>query len=132
MGLQEQTVFPEIEGDRVEYMHGMDITICTTARKSEHAFALLKAMGMPSAFAGADFSGITGGPNGLFIESVQHEAFIAVDEDGTKAAAATGVAMAFSHGPTVTVDRPFLYVIRDKAAGTILFMGRVMDPSKTA
>ena len=93
---------------------------------------ILKDMGMPSAFAGADFSGITGGPNGLFIESVQHEAFIAVDEDGTKAAAATGVAMALSHGPTVTVDRPFLYVIRDKAAGTILFMGRVMDPSKTA
>ena len=64
---------------------------------------ILKDMGMPSAFAGADFSGITGGPNGLFIESVQHEAFIAVDEDGTKAAAATGVAMALSGSSVVFV-----------------------------
>ena len=89
----------------------------------------LAAMGMPSAFAAADFSGITNGPNGLHIEHVEHEAYIEVDESGTKAAAATGVAMAVSHGPTINVDKPFFYVIRDKAAGTIIFLGRVLDPS---
>ena len=86
-------------------------------------------LGMPSAFgAGADFSGMTGSP-GLFLDLVEHEAFIEVDEAGTRAAAATGGAMADSHGSTVTVDRPFLYVIRDKNAGTILFIGRVLDPT---
>ena len=94
--------------------------------------AILKDMGMPTAFGAADFSGITGGANGLYIKTVEHEAYIEVDETGTKAAAATGVAMAASHGPTVNVDRPFIYVIRDKAAGAILFMGRVTDPSKRA
>ncbi|MBI3830000.1 MAG: 50S ribosomal protein L5 [Planctomycetes bacterium] len=47
LGLQEQTVFPEIDHDKVEYVHGMDITICTTARDNQHAFELLKEMGMP-------------------------------------------------------------------------------------
>ncbi|MCW8130033.1 MAG: 50S ribosomal protein L5 [Planctomycetota bacterium] len=47
LGLQEQTVFPEIDSDKVEFVHGMDITICTTARNNQQAFELLKEMGMP-------------------------------------------------------------------------------------
>jgi large subunit ribosomal protein L5 len=47
LGLQEQSVFPEIEGDKVEAVHGMDITICTSARDDKHAYELLKALGMP-------------------------------------------------------------------------------------
>jgi large subunit ribosomal protein L5 len=47
MGLQEQTVFPEIEADKVDAIHGMDITVCTSARRDEDALALLKALGMP-------------------------------------------------------------------------------------
>jgi len=47
LGLQEQTVFPEIEADKAEVIHGMDITICTTAKKDEHARELLKALGCP-------------------------------------------------------------------------------------
>lgn len=47
LGLQEQTVFPEIETDRVDVVHGMDITICTSAKKDEHALELLRALGMP-------------------------------------------------------------------------------------
>jgi len=50
-------------------------------------------------------------------------------EQGTRAAAATGGAMVGSHGPTIEVNRPFLYVIRDRGAGTILFIGRVTDPT---
>jgi len=47
MGLQEQTVFPEIEADKVDAIHGMDITVCTSARSDDDALALLKALGMP-------------------------------------------------------------------------------------
>ena len=47
LGLQEQTVFPEIESDKTDIIHGMDVTICTTAKKDEHALHLLKAMGCP-------------------------------------------------------------------------------------
>ncbi len=71
---------------------------------------------------------MTGG-RGLWIDRVEHEAFIEVDEQGTRAAAATGGAMAGSHGPTVEVNRPYLYVIRDRGAGTILFIGHVLDPT---
>lgn len=47
VGLHEQTVFPEIEADKTDIHHGMDITICTTARKDEHARELLRALGCP-------------------------------------------------------------------------------------
>lgn len=90
----------------------------------------LAAMGMPSAFGpGADFSGMVEG-GGLWLDLVEHEAFIEVDEQGTRAAAATGGAMADSHGPTIEINRPYLYVIRDRGAGTILFIGRVNDPTQ--
>ncbi len=90
--------------------------------------ATLQDMGIRSAFQpSADFSGMTGSA-GLFVSSVQHEAFIEVDEEGTEAHAATGVSMAASHGPTITFDEPFLFVIRDRATGAILFMGRVTNP----
>jgi serpin B len=63
-----------------------------------------------------------------------HKAFINVDEQGTEAAAATGIgatpAGATSYQPIeVRVDRPFLLAIRDTVTGTILFLGRVLDPS---
>jgi len=91
----------------------------------------LAALGMPTAFTpSADFSGIVDG-GGLWIDRVEHEAYIEVDEDGTRAAAATGGVMRGSHGPTVEVSRPFLYVIRDRGAGTTLFIGRVTDPTIT-
>ena len=91
-------------------------------------------MGMPAAFsADADFSGMTGNRD-LFISEVIHKAFVAVDEEGTEAAAATAVVVvgAESEPPeplVVTIDRPFVFVIRDIETGTILFVGRVVDPS---
>ncbi len=95
----------------------------------------LAAMGMPDAFNPdlADFSFMTG-QRDLFISKVLHQAFVAVDENGTEAAAATSVIM----GPTsirrsnitLTVDHPFLFVIRDLGSGQILFLGHVADPSK--
>ena len=80
----------------------------------------------------ADLSGIADA--GLFISFVVHQANIDVDEAGTEAAAATAVGGDTSGGGpdgevTVTVDRPFIYLIRDAASGEILFAGRVVDPS---
>jgi serpin B len=93
----------------------------------------LAEMGMPAAFTDemADFSGMTGNRN-LFIGAVEHKGFVAVDEAGTEAAAATAVVMvegAPLSPPEVTIDRPFVFVIRDTETGTILFVGRVLNPS---
>ena len=93
----------------------------------------LKAMGMPIAFTGgADFSGMTGQPD-LYIDEVVHKAFVSVDEAGTEAAAASAVIMKLTSMPTdtavVEVDRPFIFLIRDIETGSILFLGRVVNPS---
>jgi serpin B len=87
----------------------------------------LTGLGLASLFANADFSGITDSA-ALSVEHFEHEVFVEVDEEGTRAAAATGAALPASHGPTVTVDRPFLFAIRDRPTGTLLFLGRVVDP----
>ena len=100
----------------------------------------LKGMGMSAAFdaGAADFSGMDGlscavGDDGcLYIADVVHKAFVSVDEAGTEAAAATGVVMQTeSEKPRpvpVRVDRPFIFLIRDRATGTVLFVGRVTEP----
>lgn len=94
--------------------------------------AALMALGMIDAFdvPPADFSGIDGHTD-LYIKDVIHQANVAVDEQGTEAAAATAVVIGRKGGGQVLrVDRPFLFLIRDDAAGTTLFMGRVLDPSR--
>jgi serpin B len=95
----------------------------------------LKAMGMPEAFeAGvADLSGMDGTRN-LYISEVIHKAFVDVDEDGTEAAAATAVIVGETSAPDMShlkqfiVDRPFIFLIRDNETGTILFVGRIVNP----
>jgi serpin B len=92
----------------------------------------LMALGMTDAFDAppADFSGIDGGHD-LFIQDVIHQANVAVDEQGTEAAAATAVIIGRKGVvQTLRVDRPFLFLIRDDVAGATLFMGRVLDPSQ--
>lgn len=94
---------------------------------------ILTELGMPSAFddATADFSGINGGVEQLVITDVLHEAFVKVNEKGTEAAASTAVVVGpTSAPPAVRIDRPFVYVIRDDATGAILFVGRILDPTK--
>ena len=93
----------------------------------------LSALGMVDAFTQmADFSGMTGNRD-LFISAVLHKAFVSVDEAGTEAAAATAVEAKLTAAPSspleVTVDRPFLFLIRDGETGAVLFLGRVLDPS---
>jgi serpin B len=71
---------------------------------------------------------MTGQPD-IFIDEVVHKAFVEVNEEGTEAAAATGVIMRATSMPVqFTADRPFVFLIREKSTGAILFIGRVADP----
>jgi serpin B len=103
-----------------------------TARSAMDLSKTLAEAGMPAAFTpAADFSGITDDED-LLIASVQHKTFVQVDEEGTEAAAATGIGVQATSAPqlhTVTVDRPFLFVITDTATGAPLFLGRITDPT---
>jgi serpin B len=102
----------------------------------DSSFSLKKALsdlGMGLAFTeNADLSGMTGNRE-LFIHEVLHKAFVAVDEAGTEAAAATAVIVGVTSVPleplAVAIDRPFVFLIRDIQTGAILFVGRVVDPS---
>ena len=88
----------------------------------------LKSLGMTDAFkpdGTADFSGIDG-TKSLYISDVLHKSFVSVDEKGTEAAAATAVIINFTSLPTqVRVNRPFIFLIRDRITGAVLFLGRL-------
>jgi len=94
----------------------------------------LKNLGMESAFGkNADFSGMTGDKD-LYISNVVHKSFVEVNEEGTEAAAATGVVMRKTSvnldKKEFKADHPFVFFIKDNEHDTILFMGRIMNPEK--
>lgn len=94
---------------------------------------VLQQLGMRAAFepTGADFRPMTEEDLQLSISAVLHEGFVAVDEEGTEAAAATAVVMGETSAPVTEpfhLDRPFLFAIHDVEHGTPLFLGRVDDP----
>jgi len=92
----------------------------------------LKDMGMTTAFRlGANFSGMDGSDDGVpWIDFVAHKVFIQVDEFGTLAAAGTAVGLTLGVAPEFYAVRPFLFFIRDNETGTVLFMGRVLNPAQ--
>ncbi len=129
-----------LDAGRVEAILGslepkqVALTMLKFSYQSEFSLAkTLAALGMPAAFVDADFAGMDGARE-LFISDVFHKAFVAVDEAGTEAAAATAVVVAKTAAPAydveLTIDRPFVYMIRDVETGAILFVGRVVDPSQ--
>lgn len=93
----------------------------------------LAALGITDAFNPqlANFTGISTEP--LYISDAVHKAFVEVNEEGTEAAAATGIIMRTTSMPAppklFRADRPFLFMIRARSSGAILFMGRVCEPS---
>jgi serpin B len=89
----------------------------------------LQALGVRKAFADADFSGMNGGRD-LRVAAVVHQAFVEVNEKGTEAAAGTAVALEVSAGAGFRADHPFLFLIRDKRNGSVLFLGRINDPTR--
>lgn len=120
----------------LESLESTNLQLMLPSFEFEAEFSLaqyLSAMGMPDAFGvEADLSGIDGTQD-LFLQNVLHKAFISVDEEGTEAAAATAIvvgATSLGEEPIeVRFDHPFIFLIRDKETGTILFIGRLIQPS---
>jgi serpin B len=116
-----------------------EVDIYLPSFEVESSYSLVNSLislGMQLPFgSGADFSGITGGPD-LLISDVLHKAFIEVNEEGTEAAAATAVIMELTAAPggeepervVFDCDHPFLYMIQHQETGTILFMGVLDNP----
>jgi serpin B len=128
LGQIEQLIDTAIESESMIELPRFEI------RSKPNVKQALIDMGMTSAFdeSSADFSKMSGMP-GLFIDDVVHQAFVSVDEEGTEAAAATGVEMSFRAAPLpIQVAHPFLFMIRDRLTHSVLFMGRVLDPSQAA
>ncbi|NBD36860.1 MAG: serpin family protein [Chloroflexi bacterium] len=128
-GEQLESILSEME------TRGVALTMPKFEYKSSFSLAdTLAEMGMPDAMdeERADFSGMDG-TRRLLITDVFHKAFVAVDEEGTEAAAATAVVVGIESMPVtdveLTVDRPFIYLIRDTRTGSVLFLGRVMHPA---
>jgi serpin B len=131
----ERSLDPTLLAHIVGSMSESDVTLALPKLQLKDKIDLvpeLKALGMTDAFENADFSGITGKPD-LLISQVVHQATVTVDETGTEAAAATGIAFAQSAARPVnlSVDRPYLFLIRDHVTGSVLFVGRVTDPTQT-
>ena len=93
----------------------------------------LVALGMGVAFDpfGADFTKIYSGPQRAYLSKVKHKTFVDVNEKGTEAAAVTSVEIGVtSMPPVIVVDKPFLFAIREKFSGTILFLGVIVEPGR--
>ncbi len=119
-------------------LHRREVQVALPRFKTTAEFSLkdpLVAMGMADAFdpSKADLSGMNGQKD-LFISAVIHKAFVDVNEEGTEAAAATAVVIRPKNGgrppPEFRADHPFLFLIRDTKTGAILFLGRILDPTK--
>lgn len=129
------TVAMWIDGLMNTYEREVRVTIPKFKTTSEFELApILSGMGMSDAFfpVQADFSGIDG-KRDLFISNVIHKAFVDVNEEGTEAAAATAVVMLKSSAmkpPEFKADHPFLFLLRENKTGSILFIGRIVDPRK--
>jgi serpin B len=112
--------------------HSVDVKIPRFKFETEIPLkGALSALGMSRAFGAADLSGISGAPGELYIDEVYHKAFVAMDEEGTEAAAATAVVVREVSLPPPAeffCDRPFLFFIYDDPTGQILFAGRVAQP----
>ena len=132
----EQSLTAESLQDILNQLERASVTLSMPKFKFDAAFALndaLEGMGMTDAFdpMKANFSRMDG-TTSLYISSALHKAFVDVNEEGTEAAAATAVAIGLTSAPgqsyTITLDHPFLFLIRDNATGTLLFVGRMADP----
>ncbi len=129
-GLTGDVVESILDGMAGAYATWVTMTVPRFGYESRFSLKeILPAMGMVDAFGDADFSGTA--DEFLRIHDVVHKATISIDEAGTEAAAATAVIEGNGDAEyaTVTIDRPFVFLIRDIPTGAILFVGRVLDPS---
>ena len=138
--LEAKLTFQNLQRWTASVKHEDEVKVYLPKFKTTSQFQMadtLKAMGMELAFDAnaADFSGMTGGRD-LFISAVIHKAFVDVNEEGTEAAAATGVVMEPTAAPiqepkeppVFRADHPFVFMIRDNRNGAIMFLGRITNP----
>jgi serpin B len=133
----EKRLKPEQLAGWIKNMQTTTVRVTLPRFKLSGQFELketLGDMGMPSAFSRtADFSGMTG-QRDLQISKVVHKTFVDVTEDGTEAAGATAVVIEKSSAPPKPVefraDHPFIFLLRDDRSGSILFLGRLVQPEK--
>lgn len=135
----ESTLTPATLTEWLGQLHSEKVNVYFPKFKITQEFSLgdtLAAMGMTAPFSTqADFSGMNG-KRDLFISAVVHKAYVDVNEEGTEAAAATGVAVRALavHAPQpirlFRADHPFLFLVRDNRSGSILFLGRIVNPGK--
>lgn len=128
----EASLSPETYGQIMNGLteQGIHLTLPKWSFEQEtDGLELLKPLGLQT---NGDFGAMfEGGESGFSISQIDHKARIEVDETGTTAAASTNVAIEGSHGPTIDINKPFFYVIRDRGSGAILFSGRVSDPRQS-
>jgi serpin B len=133
----EMTLNAERVSEIVENLVSTEVSLKMPKFEFEKSLALgqmLQEMGMSAAFDPyrADFSGINDDRD-LYITNVLHKAFISVNENGTEAAAATAVIIGTTALPPpsieISIDHPFIFMIRHNSTGAILFLGRVLDPT---
>lgn len=135
----EKTMTTDVVRELTARAASREVIVSMPRFKMTQEFSLsdtLKAMGMKEAFAAgqADFGGMTD-KDDLYLQAVVHKAFVDVTEEGTEAAAATGVAIGVTSMPVrqepvvFKADHPFVFLIRHNQTGAILFMGRLSEPS---
>ncbi|MGD0795372.1 MAG: serpin family protein [Dehalococcoidales bacterium] len=133
----EPSLTSQALGDIIGKLQSNPVNLTMPKFTIESSFGLkqtLTGLGMAQAFdpSRADFSGMDGAKD-LYISDVVHKAYVTVDEAGTEAAAASGVIVGTTAMPVniknVTLDHPFIFLIRDIPTGAILFIGRVMNPA---
>ncbi len=139
-GLEKNLSVEKLEGwlEKIDSASAQKTMLYLPKFKVETGYDLVPActaLGIKDAFSdtgAADFSGMGWAKGRLWISQIKHKAFVEVNEEGTEAAAATAVEMAtksISMDPIFRADHPFIFIIRENATGSILFMGRMADPS---
>ena len=134
--LEDKLASSDLQSLFIEGQFKVKVDVSLPRFKLSHSLPLsdsLQEMGMGNMFSpAADLSGIDGTRN-LFVSKVLQKVFVEVNEEGSEAAAATGVIVMMRSMPprkqTFNVDHPFIFMIRDTLTGMLLFQGRVVDPS---
>lgn len=130
----EEKLSPDFLAETIDGMHKEEVILGLPSFKLETQFSLnnaMKALGLSRAFsAQAEFKRMSE-TKGIFISSAIHKAFVEVNEEGTEAAAITMMEMqceSYQEPPTFIADRPFIFIIRERQTGCILFIGRLANP----
>ena len=130
MASLEESLTAEVFEEWQQGMHDTDIAVSIPKFEAKTHYDLipeLKDLGITLIFGSGDFGGISDAS--MFVTKAVQDAYVKVNEEGTEAAAVTTIILGESEPPTFIADRPFLFIIQDDESGTILFMGKITDPT---